>query len=282
MKKNKALILFIMFALVIMFLSVLYGFYLMANAYAEPLTKEITIAWDNPTQPAGVVITGLELRINNQEPYITIPTINSPWIGAVPVVEGLNVVRARYTTQDGNTSDWSNEASWSVVCEIVINPPANLRVLPPIGDVSLLPQTEWELIYADSEELVGENGKAINAFDGNATTFWHTEWKNADAPQPHEIQIDLGDNYTITGFKYLPRQDGGENGNIKDYEFYISQDSAQWGNPVSSGSFDSGSAEKTVTFMPITGQCIRLKALSEQNNNPWTAIAEINILKENS
>jgi hypothetical protein len=136
----------------------------------------------------------------------------------------------------------------------------------------------WSLMYVDSEELVGEDGAAVNAFDGNVNTFWHTEWAAGSPPHPHEIQIDLGLSYVIDGFRYLPRQDGEANGRISQYEFYVSADGSDWGNPVAVGTFANDASEKTVYFVPKTGRYIRLRALTEVNGNPWTSMAEIKVL----
>jgi hypothetical protein len=85
--------------------------------------------------------------------------------------------------------------------------------------------------------------------------------------------------YDIDGFRYLPRQDGCSNGNIAQYEFYISTDGSSWGSPVSTGTFANDASEKEVTFSPVvTGQFIRLRALSEVNGKPWTSMAELNLL----
>jgi parallel beta-helix repeat protein len=76
----------------------------------------------------------------------------------------------------------------------------------------------------DSEELVGEgpnNGHAIHCIDGLTTTFWHTRWTSNVPGYPHNIIIDLGHPYSINGFTYLPRQDGGINGTVASYEFYV-------------------------------------------------------------
>ena len=145
-----------------------------------------------------------------------------------------------------------------------------------IGGV--LPQTNWRLWYVDSEETVGENGVAENAFDGSSGTFWHTQWKGVSPPPPHEIQIDLGGNYTIDGFRYLPRQDGGVNGTIRNYEFYVSGDGTNWGSPVASGAFANTTAEKEILFSAKGGRYVRLRALSEVNGNPWTSVAELKVL----
>jgi len=105
-------------------------------------------------------------------------------------------------------------------------------------------------IKADSEETTVENAPAKYAIDGQSTSYWHTAWSwdsTADTPLPHYLIVDLGAPQVVTGFTYLPRQDK-TNGNIKDWAFYLSSNGNDWGNPVKSGSFASGSALKTVTF----------------------------------
>jgi hypothetical protein len=148
------------------------------------------------------------------------------------------------------------------------------RVGPPLNPE----QSIWSLLYTDSEELAGENGAAVNAFDGDVNTIWHTEWSANNPPPPHEIQIDLGASYEVDGFRYLPRQDGGINGTIADYEFYVSENTANWGAPVAAGTFANNTSEKEVSFVPKTGRFVRFRALSEVNENPWTSVGEINVL----
>jgi lysophospholipase L1-like esterase len=137
---------------------------------------------------------------------------------------------------------------------------AELNVLGTGGRV--IPQTNWRLRYVDSEEKVGENGVAVNAFDGSAGTFWHTQWKGGSIPPPHEIQIDLSGNYNIDGFRYLPRQDSW-NGTIRNYEFYVSVDGVTWGSSVASGAFANTMAEKEVLFTTKSGRYVRLRALND-------------------
>jgi len=150
---------------------------------------------------------------------------------------------------------------------------------PPTQAAEAIPQDNWTLKYVDSEELIGENGAAINAFDGDANTIWHTKWHNGSDPQPHEIQIDLGDSYNVTGFRYLPRQDGVNHGRIKDYEFYTSADGNNW-NLVLTGTFINNAFEQEALFAQEEKgvKYIKLKTLSAHNNNPWTSMAEINLL----
>ena len=147
------------------------------------------------------------------------------------------------------------------------------------GGAGVIPRTNWRVWYVDSEETVGENGVAENAFDGVPGTLWHTQWVGSpDPPPPHEIQIDLRGTYNINGFRYLPRQDGQVNGTIRGYEFYVSADGLNWGSPVASGNFANNLSEKEVVFTAKTGQFVRLRALSEVNGNPWTSVDELNVL----
>ena len=102
-------------------------------------------------------------------------------------------------------------------------------------------------ISADSEETNKEDGRAINAIDGNTNTIWHTEWSSGSPAHPHEIIIDMGSEYEVTGFRYLPRT-AGINGMVKDYKFYVSNNGTTWEQAVAEGSFPSTKDEKTVSF----------------------------------
>src|SRR5207245_96032 len=100
---------------------------------------------------------------------------------------------------------------------------------------SLIPQQQMRIVSVDSQELVGENGAATNAIDGNPATFWHTEWFQQTAPLPHTLVLDLGGQYQVDGFRYVPRQDGNPNGTIADYQFSVSVDGTTWGPAVAAG-----------------------------------------------
>ncbi len=137
-----------------------------------------------------------------------------------------------------------------------------------------------KVIKVDSEETSGEDGKAANAVDGDPATFWHTQWQDDNPEPPHEIIIELSAPCKITGFTYLPRQDEQVNGTIRDYEFYVSDDGKDFGQPVKKGAFADSKEKKTVTFDAKPARFIKLKALSEINDQAWTSAAEIGIIQE--
>jgi len=159
-----------------------------------------------------------------------------------------------------------------------------LTTCPSLSDCSNpaeLPKKDWKLVYADSEEK-NYPGLATMAFDGDVSTIWHTRWSTGTDPYPHEIQIDLGKSYNVHKFTYLPRSDG-ENGRIKNYELYISDNKTQWGTAVKTGEFANSSAPQTISFdAPKPGRYFRLKTLSEVNNGAWSSVAEFTLIGCNS
>jgi hypothetical protein len=140
-----------------------------------------------------------------------------------------------------------------------------------------LPHGGWSVIYVDSEELVAEDGRAVNAIDNDPSTIWVTQWVPFSPPVPHEIRIDLGATETLCGFTYLQRQDGGINGTIRGYEFSVSADGASW-TVVSAGVLVPD--QQQVDFAPVSARYTRLRALSEINGGPWTTAAEIGFRAE--
>lgn len=149
----------------------------------------------------------------------------------------------------------------------------------------VISQEKWRVHYISSEETSGEPGTGVakDAFDGKSGTFWHTQYKPSMKGYPHELQIDLGDIYEMNGFRYLPRQamNGNKfaNGIIKDFEFYVSADGENWGDPVANGTFAEDNKEKEVLFDQTKGRYIRIVALSEIYGQEYAHIAELNVLQ---
>ncbi|MCK4627795.1 MAG: discoidin domain-containing protein, partial [Sedimentisphaerales bacterium] len=151
--------------------------------------------------------------------------------------------------------------------------PATLTV-NVAGSSENISRNAWSVIYVDSEELDDVYRPAENSFDTSLSTYWQSEWQVA---YPHEIQIDLGEEYLIDGFRYLPRPYN-SNGRIKDFEFYVRGLDQPWGDPVITGTFAEGSAEQEIWFPAgVTGQQIRLVALSDFNGTPTACIADLNM-----
>ncbi len=208
----------------------------------------------------GIVGSSMGARSYNILPYATMNTtvrfqVTNKY-GASDEFFFVDNVQIAYATAGSNTDSNptpSNSAPRYVrlvaTSEINDNPwtaVAELNVLDATGNP--LPKTNWRIVSVDSEETVGEDGRAINAIDGNPATFWMTAWNNTSPTHPHEIVVDLGNGYNLSGFRYLARQDGWENGNIANYNFYVSSDGVTWGVPLASGRLLNTQSEQTVHF----------------------------------
>jgi len=139
-------------------------------------------------------------------------------------------------------------------------------------------KTVFVKVRADSE---APGYEAERAMDGNPATMWHTFFEGPAGPKPpHELIIDLGASYEISGFTYLPRPaSGGGNGTIKEYEFYVSDKEKDFGKPISKGAFASATSENAVQLpAKVKGRYVRLRALSEINGRPWTSISGLRIV----
>ncbi|MFB0551877.1 MAG: discoidin domain-containing protein, partial [Phycisphaerae bacterium] len=138
-----------------------------------------------------------------------------------------------------------------------------------------------KVVKVDSEETAGEDGKGVNAVDGNPDTIWHTQWLDASPAHPHEIILQLDPPCKIKGLTYLPRQDVDDEGTIEGYEIYVSADGKNFGQPVKKGEFfPYGKDKKIVLFEPKQCGFVKLIALSEVNGQPWTSAAEIGVIQE--
>jgi beta-galactosidase len=98
---------------------------------------------------------------------------------------------------------------------------AELYLLGP-GGVELS-RSNWNVIWADSEELDAEPGSALHVIDGDPETIWQTEWSAAKPAHPHVVVLDLGEEVALAGLRYLPRRTGSD-GRIRQWALYVSRD----------------------------------------------------------
>jgi len=140
-----------------------------------------------------------------------------------------------------------------------------------------IPADRYAVVRVDSEHTDGYDGRAINAFDGNPATMWHTRFGNESPSHPHELVLDLGAEFNVTGFQYQPR---GGNGDIDLCEFHVGNDPSRFGEPLARGSLCLGCGDQAVNIPPTRGRYVRIRALSEANGHPWTSIPELRILHQ--
>jgi len=133
-------------------------------------------------------------------------------------------------------------------------------------------------IHADSQAS-GEYG-ADQAMDGDADTMWHTPWEGGAPTFPHALVVELSQPATLAGIKCLPRQDGNQNGWIKDFAVFTSHDGQSWGTAAAQGTFPQDAQWHTVKFAtPVKARYLKLVANSSFDpSKPYASLAELDIL----
>jgi photosystem II stability/assembly factor-like uncharacterized protein len=203
-----------------------------------------------------------EWQITPEPAYISDVNSRNPKI--VPGAAGSYNVTME-VTQNGHTFSKTIENMFSVTkCPTVDN----------CSNPGTLDKSKWRLMYTDSEE---SDRPASDAFDDDLTTFWHTEWRYRKPEHPHQIQIDLGESYNIHKLAITNRSNS-QNGWIKEYKIYISENKNSWGEVVKTGAFGKSVNPQPIKFSnPPVGRYLKIVALSEVNNEKFTTIAEITI-----
>ncbi|MGN0566215.1 MAG: leucine-rich repeat protein [Candidatus Limousia pullorum] len=95
------------------------------------------------------------------------------------------------------------------------------------------PQITGVTGYAESEDPTRVMGDAV---DGNTETFWHTKFNsnevNFETDTKNSYYLDLGAEYFVDKFEYVPKQRADKNGKITDFKLYgtldTDRETAQW------------------------------------------------------
>lgn len=162
---------------------------------------------------------------------------------------------------------------------------------PQKRDYTAINRTGWKA-EADSwcyeSDFVGNPNLAI---DGDNGTMWHTWYatpkgggQKGNEKLPHSLIISLGKKTTFRGFGYLPRTGAYgamSNGNVKGYEFYISNDKKNW-TLVKKGELKYSSVE--TVWVSLGKECkaryVKFTETSSTNGGSFGACAEFYLTSE--
>ncbi len=130
------------------------------------------------------------------------------------------------------------------------------------------------------------NYTAEKVLDGKRETYWHTYYEVVEGragnktPPPYELTIDLGREFVISGFSYLPRTGESSTGRVTKYEIYGSDGTDNF-VLIGSGEFPNNEDEKTVKFknnIPVNK--IKYKILDAVGG--CGVVAEFDLVKEDA
>src|ERR1035437_1350266 len=162
--------------------------------------------------------------------------------------------------------------------KVAVSKDALARLLD-LTEPSKLATLGARVIETDSEDSANGN-VAANAIDGDPGTIWHTSYTPAPDPMPHHLTIDLGRALTLTGITSLPRQNMA-NGRIAECEIYCSIEPSSWAAPTAKVKWPNTDQLQTVTFkQPVKARYLKVVARSEVNRNPFTSIAELDVVTD--
>jgi hypothetical protein len=145
----------------------------------------------------------------------------------------------------------------------------------------LVPVKEMTLVSFSSENR-GNDRPARYALDGNPATVWHSQFSGGLKKHPHELVIDLGRARSITGFRYLARQDGGWNGAFAKTEFFVADSRDGFADEaVAVTTFTRKKEAQAVDLTkPVRGRFVKIRVLSEVNGKDWASAAEVGIVEK--
>ena len=178
-----------------------------------------------------------------------------------------------YTTRERHERD--RQAKWGTS-----KPQASPRIKGRnrIKDRNLVPFEKMKLVRFSSENQ-SNNRKAIFIIDGRPDTIWHSSWSDGLSKHPHELVIDLGATYHVSGFRYLARQDGGWNGAFAKTEFYVGNSPTDFGSPAAQVTFTKDrKAQSAKCGKPVRGRYLKVRVLSEVNGGAWGSAADIGVI----
>lgn len=137
--------------------------------------------------------------------------------------------------------------------------------------LGVIPHTGMSAAADSAQEPAND---AYYAIDDGPDTIWHSQYSPYQ-PLPHELTLDLGAGYTVSGLQYLPRQDGNHNGVITSYTISASSDGVNF-TQVASGNWANDLTLKSARFPAQPARYIRLTAVAGYNN--LASAAEVDVL----
>lgn len=150
---------------------------------------------------------------------------------------------------------------------------------PASSDADDYPVEKITLKEIGSEETSEESGAASNVLDGDRSTIWHTNYSGGQdntSYAKHYLVFELAEETEIAGLRYLPRQDGEQNGIITGYQIYVSSDGDNY-TLAAEGTWAADKTWKLASFEEMqTARYVKLKTTAAQGGF-YSSAAEIRL-----
>ncbi len=80
-------------------------------------------------------------------------------------------------------------------------------------------KTKWEVVYVSSELSDKNLGVGENLYDGDVSSFWHTD-PTVGSDHPYQIIIDMKEIYKVSALRVKVREGSFLSGKVKDIQLY--------------------------------------------------------------
>lgn len=178
------------------------------------------------------------------------------------------------TFSDRALQERDRAAKWGTAKQPVRNP----TKVNTLGHKDLIPAETLKLVRFSSQNA-GNDRLAKYAIDGQAETVWHSQFSPSLVRGPHELVIDLGATYRVTGVQYLTRQDAGWNGAFGKTHVTVSHTADAWPDPNLTVTFEKKRSPQTAELpRPAAGRYVRIQVIDSIAGGPWSSAADIGIM----
>ena len=222
------------------------------------------------------------IEIYNAPKLLVAPILKRDKSGMLDIVKADASVDIYYTL-DGSEPGISSEkfeTPFLVEEPIIIKATAYDDIAKKSSEVTSqkfdISKKAWNIIAVSSGEL----SAADKMIDGDSNTSWST---TGEEELSHFVTVDLGKDYTLNGFTYLPMQDRWIKGVITNYEFLVSTDNKTWQKVVEGefGNIWNNPIEQKIEFDPVKGRYFKIKATKIHGEENNASFAEIGVITVN-
>ena len=145
-----------------------------------------------------------------------------------------------------------------------------------MGNCKILSTEGQKAIAKSQHSTSGSEGPAANVLDNNISSIWHTNYSGGIVDiKDRWIEIQLANEETVCGVRYLPRQSG-DNGKFLKYEIYISNDDGETYEKVLQGEWDKSNDWKVAVFDKVKATNVRIVPI--ETSGEFGSAAEIRIV----
>ena len=150
----------------------------------------------------------------------------------------------------------------------------------PTSSSNDLPLTAMTYKAGSAQAQSGSEGPIRFAFDGDVSTFWHSEWSPSWAASQYQnylwVEFDLNEATVVDGVRYLQR---GGNGDITGYRIEGSVDGTTW-TTLTTGTWNRTGDWVVASFEPTELVAVKLVATAtyaDSGNNRFASAKELRL-----